>query len=152
MVRRRSPRRATTSRRGGLFLAIVFVATWIASDWWLDQLMPLASDVVRRPRASTPRAPLAFDLSPAAAAERGEFGSAMLLVQVLADPRLSGAARRFAGPGMTAGAFRDLYEGDPGDGASFMFAPRTPPNDGDVSPGHRDGGTLSAAVSGSAGR
>jgi hypothetical protein len=155
MVRRRAPRRATTSRRAVLFLAVLFVATvatWTASDWWPDERKPAAGDDVRQPRAGAPRAPLAFDVSPPTAAERGEFGFAMLLVQVLADPRVSSAAGEFARPGMSAQAFRELYEGDPGDGASFLFAPRTPPNDWGVPPGHQDGGTLSAGVSGSAGR
>lgn len=129
MVRRRSPRRAAASRRSGIFIAILLVGSWAASAWWPEPRMPDAGGDVRPPRAGLPRPPSTFEVSPPAAAERGELGFPMLLAQVLADPRLS-VAGAVAGPGMNAAALRELYEGDAGEAARFMFARRLPPAGG----------------------
>lgn len=128
MVRPRSPRRAAASRRSGIFIAILLVGSWAASAWWPEPRMPDAGDV-RPPRAGLPRPPSTFEVSPPAAAERGELGFPMLLAQVVADPRLS-VAGAVAGPGMNAAALRELYEGDAGEAARFMFARRLPPAGG----------------------
>jgi hypothetical protein len=152
------------SRRGGwrasvktsgcvaVVIASLFVLASAIDDGPATEPRPLAADHPRPPRTAAPRPSLTFGATPQATSERGEFGLPMLLVQSLADPRLSSATGGLAGRGLTAEAFRDLYEADPGEAARFMFARRASRADWRAPPRREGGSARAGRVSGSAGR
>lgn len=120
--------RAKTSRSRAVVIASLLLFAWAMNEWPAAEPGATGLDDPRPLHAAATGAPVASAGTPNAALERGDLGLAALLTQAFARESLLLQAG-WSGAGTTAEQFRELYEGEPGDTARFMFARHAPSAD-----------------------